>query len=320
MACEYFRSIQFIWHVSEEGYEWRGGPFTPFPTNEKHEEPALIELGENSRLYKPEPGLFLKFASVEPNTDAEILRFANSYGLLGGGPRWIAPKPERKGAKTTAITGELRSHWQDYLHRMKAAVTLWEAIKSENASVLAGCIRWRSHDRITYDWPPSSELTTPWSTHATIASSGINSHLLERLERGEVLKPARFYLQEVVNKSLEELVALKLLWKAPDRNEMGLFMAPSNLIGCLWLQLADAIAGFQKFRLCESCGKPMLVAAEGSGYRTNRRTCSNACRIRFYSDRKIEARQLRDRRLSVREIAKRLDTGVEQVKRWIAKQ
>ena len=140
-------------------------------------------------------------------------------------------------------------------------------------------------------------------------------------EHGEALKPARLYLQEVVNKSLAELVAPRLLWKTPDRNEMGLFMVPSNLIGCLWLQLADAIAGFQKFRLCEneSCRKPMLVAAEGSGYRTNRKTCSNACRIRLYSGRKLEARQLRDQKLSLREIAKRLDTGVEQVKRWIAK-
>ena len=63
----------------------------------------------------------------------------------------------------------------------------------------------------------------------------------------------------------------------------------------------------------------MLVAAEGSGYRTNRKTCSNACRISLYSGRKVKARQLRDQKLSVREIAKRLDTGVEQIKRWIAK-
>jgi len=37
-------------------------------------------------------------------------------------------------------------------------------------------------------------------------------------------------------------------------------------------------------------------------------------------DRKIEARALRVQKLSVREIAKRLDTGLEQVKRWIAEQ
>jgi hypothetical protein len=313
-----YELFQFIWQVAEDGCEWRTGPFMPFPTTEKHDEPALIALGENARSYKPEPDLFLKFASIDPNSDAEILRFANSYGLLGGGPRWIA-QPEHKGAKTAAVTGELRSHWQEHLHRMKAAVTLWEAIKAEDTSLLARCIRWRSRDHITYDWPPSSEWITPWSTHATIASPGVNPHLLERFQRGDVLKPARFYLQEVVNRSLRELVTAQLLWTAPDRNEMDLLIVPNTLIGCLWLQLADAIAGIRKFRLCEGCRKPMLVAREGSGYRTNRKTCSNACRIRLYSSRKIEARELRAKKISVREIAKHLDTGVEQVKRWIAK-
>jgi len=315
-----YELFQFIGQVAEDGHEWRNGPIRTFgPDIRKYDEPALIALGENSRPYKPEPDLFLKFASVDPDSDEEILRFANSYGLLGGGPRWIAPPPKRKCLETTAVTGEVRSHWQENLQRMKAAVTLWEAIQGEDSSVLTRCIRWRSRDHVTYDWPPSSELTTPWSTHATIASSGINSRLLERFEYGDVLKPARFYLQEVVNESLAKSVAPRLLWKAPDRNEMGLYMVPSSLIGCLWLQLADAISGFQKFRLCESCRKPMLVAAEGSGYRTNRKTCSNACRIRLYSNRKIEARQLREKKLSIREIAKRLDTEVDQIKRWIAK-
>lgn len=317
-----YELFQFIWQVAEDGYEWRRGPIRAFaPDLRKYDEPSLIELGENSRPYKPESDLFLKFASVDPDADQEMLRFANSYGLLGGGPRWIAPEPKRKGTETTAVTGELRSHWQEHLHGMKAAVTLWRAIEGEDSSVLAGCIRWRSRDHVTYDWPSSSELNTPWSTHATIAAPEINSHLLERFQYGDVLKPARLYLQEVVNRSLAKLVAPQLLWKAPDRNEMGLYMVPNNLIGCLWLQLADAIAGFQKFRLCEneSCRKPMLVAAEGSGYRTNRKTCSNACRIKLYSNRKLEVRQLRDKKVSLREIAKRLDTEVDQIKRWIAK-
>jgi len=313
-----YQLFQFIWHVLEEGYQWRG-PVREFDVAvNRHDEPALIELGETRRPYKPEPDLFLEFASIDPNSDAEILRFANSYGLLGSGLRTLAPEPKRKGERITAATGELRSHWQEHLHRMKAAVSLWEAIKAADTSVLDRCIRWRSRDHVTYDWPPSSEWTTPWSTHATIASPTTNSHLLKRFERGEVVKPARYYLQEVVNKSLAELVAPRLLWIAPDRKTMGLFIVPDTLIGCLWLQLASAIADFCKFRLCEGCDKPMLVAPEGSGYRTNRKTCSNACRIRLYSRRKLEARQLRDQKLSVREIAKRLDTGAEQVKRWIA--
>src|SRR5258705_12021160 len=175
-----YELFQFIWRVSEEGYEWRGGTFTPFPTDEKHVGPALIELGENSRPYKPEPDLFLKFASIDPNTDAEILRFANSYGLIGGGPRWIAPEPERKGVKTTAVTGELRSHWQEHLHRMKAAVTLWEAIKADDTSVLARCIHLRGRGHINYQMPPPPEWTTPRRNHAPIAPPRIKLNLLQR--------------------------------------------------------------------------------------------------------------------------------------------
>src|ERR1039458_3758295 len=131
-----YELLQFIWQVSEDGHEWRSGPIRLFGADvRKHDEPALIELGKNSRPYKPEPDLFLKFASIDPNSDAEVLRFANSYGLLGGGPRWIAPEPERKGEKTTAVTGELRSHWQGNLHRMKAAVSVSQAINAEDTSV-----------------------------------------------------------------------------------------------------------------------------------------------------------------------------------------
>lgn len=315
-----YELFQLIWRVSEDGHEWRTGPFRAFGADfRKHDEPALVELGENSRAYKPEPDLFLKFASVDPDSHADMLIFANSYGLLGGGPRWIAPEPKQRGKRTTAVVGELRSHWQQHLHRMKAAVTLWQTIRAGDSSTLAACIRWRSRDHVTYDWPASSEMTTPWSTHATIASPGINPHLLERFERGDVLKPARFYLQEVVNQSLTDLVAPRLLWTAPDSNKMGFFIVPDTLIGCLWLQLGSAIADLRKFRLCEACNKPMLVAPEGSGYRTNRKTCSNACRIRVYERRKQEARRLRSEKVSLRDIAKRLNTGVSEVQRWTAK-
>src|ERR1700734_2798048 len=107
-----YELFQFIWHVAEDGHEWRNGPFKQFAADTRnHDEPALIALGEKSRPYKPDPNLFLKFASVDPRADLEILRFANSYGLLGGGSRLVAPEPKRKETPTTGVTGELRSHW-----------------------------------------------------------------------------------------------------------------------------------------------------------------------------------------------------------------
>lgn len=312
--------FQFVWTCSEQGYEWAEGKFVTIESasKEEHEGPALLPLGEPERTYVPAADLFLKFASLDPDDDGKILEFANSYGLLGDSPIWLFPKPSSKGVKTTGITGELRSHWQEHLRDMKAAVSLWEALQTEDTNLLSQCIHWRGDDRVDYVWPPSASLITPWSTHVTIASKQTSSHLLERFKPGDVTLPARIYLQEVVNKHLARLVAPRLLWTIPDRKKMGLFIVPGSLIGSFWMHLAGAIAELRKFRTCEGCGQPMLVASEGSGFRTNRKTCSDACRVRLYARRKLEARRLRSEKLPVREIAKLLDTGVEQIKRWIA--
>jgi hypothetical protein len=313
--------FQFVWRRSEHGYEWRTGRFTMMGAGGKPEEregPALAPVGDFERPYVPSPDLFLEFASVDPDQEGRILAFANGYGQLGDSSRWLFPKPPRKGVKTTGVDGELRSHWQEHLHKMKAAVSLWEALRRQDTKLLSQCIQWRGAERVDYEWPPSSDFSTPWGTHATIASKQTNPHLLGRLRPGDVQMPARMYLQEVVNKSLDKLVAPRLLWTPPDRKKMGLFIVPGSLIGCLWLQLANAIAEFRTFRTCEGCGKPILVAPEGSGSRSNKRTCSDACRVRLYARRKSEARRLRDEGVPLPQIAKRLGTGVEQVKRWIA--
>src|SRR5665213_3115217 len=213
--------IQFIWGASEDGYEWLDGPFATFSKEQSvGTEPALVPLGEASRSYHPRDDLFLEFAGVGADEDAQMLAFANNYGLLGGGPLWITPK--HKG-ETTSVHGEFRSHWQQHLHRMKAAVSLWTAIKRTDRDVLNRCIHWKGREGVTYQWPPADE-TSPWSTHATIASREINPHLLDRFRPGDTKMPARFYLQEVVNKSLSELAAPRLLWAPADREKMGLFI------------------------------------------------------------------------------------------------
>jgi len=312
--------FQFVWRRSEQGYEWQTGRFRATGTEgtlEEYDGPALVPIGDSERRYVPSPDLFLEFASIDPDREGRIVKFANSYGLLGGGPLWLYPKPARKGAGGAGVDGEMRSHWQGHLHKMKAAVSLWEALRTQDSKLLSQCIQWHGAERVDYKWPPSSDWPTPWSTRATIASKQTNPLLLDRLRPGDVEMPARMYLQEVVNKSLDKLVAPRLLWTLPDRQKMGLFIVPDSLIGCLWLQLANGIAEFRKFRICEGCKKPMLVAPEGSGSRTNRKTCSDACRVRLYARRKLEARRLRNERVSLPQIAKRLGAGVDQVKRWI---
>jgi len=62
----------------------------------------------------------------------------------------------------------------------------------------------------------------------------------------------------------------------------------------------------------------MLVAGDGSGSRSHKTTCSNACRVRL-SARRVAARQLRKQNVPPRQIAKRLNASIENVKRWLGK-
>ncbi len=316
-----YEPFQFVGRCSEGGYEWRGGRFaflTGTGSTEEREGPALVPIGNTERQYVPRPDLFFEFAAVDPDNDEAVLAFANRYGLLGASPAWLFRKPQSRGVATTDTGGELRSHWQEHLRGMRAAASLWEALRKQDSKRLSQCIHWRGKDRVEYVWPPSADWSTPWSTHAVVASKQINQHLLERCRPGDPEMAARLYLQEVVNKNLNKLVAPRLLWTAPERSKMGLFIVPNALIGCLWLQLANAIADYRKFVMCESCGKPMLVAPEGTGARTNKRTCSDACRTRVHARRKTEARQLRHEGMPVAQIAKHLRAEVTQIKRWIA--
>jgi len=55
------------------------------------------------------------------------------------------------------------------------------------------------------------------------------------------------------------------------------FYAP-HLLGLFWLQLATAVSKQVTFRQCRGCGS--YLAIHRDGYRSNRWTCSNACRQR----------------------------------------
>ena len=162
-----------------DGYEWRSGPFVQFPEGTEHDEPALIALGGTDRHYKPETDLFLKFAAIDPEDDAQILAFAGSYGLLQPANRY-APSRTPSSETAKASVGELRSLWRKNLPPMKMAVSLWQAINNSDRALLAKTVVWQNPHHIVFHWPPSSDWNTPWSTHATIASTAVNPDFLKR--------------------------------------------------------------------------------------------------------------------------------------------
>jgi hypothetical protein len=98
----------------------------------------------------------------------------------------------------------------------------------------------------------------------------------------------------------------------PRNGKLELQTVPENLLGALWLQLAEAIGGGKQFRQCITCGGWFEVSG-----RSDRRVCSDACRSRAYRGRQERARQLAAEGKGFPAIATELGSSVKTVRKWV---
>jgi hypothetical protein len=214
-------------------------------------------------------------------------------------------------------TGELLSAWQRQLQELREAAHLWSAIReaeSGDGTKLARCVQWPRKDFVYYDSHP--ELPIPTDAQllgirpaaqrgrvapavrdddtlrsiAVIASTRLNSEWLKLFRVGDCQMPGKYYLQKTVNEHLKNRVSPHLLWNVRRNrpHSLGLFFVPENLLGLMWLQLAQAINGNKQYRQCLACKTGMLLSRETEGNRSSRFTCS--CRMKVYTAAKPGAR------------------------------
>jgi len=93
---------------------------------------------------------------------------------------------------------------------------------------------------------------------------------------------------------------------------------PTDLIGAIWAQFADAMAHDRQYRRCPApgCGRWYELSPTAKG--PDRNHCSVACKQRAYRHRKDRALELFKNRRTAEQIAEELDTPVETVRRWLA--
>ena len=271
-----------------------------------------------------ETGLFKEFAALYPVTDEKVLAFANRHGWLGvERPRVdrVYPKSELPGSCLSWASGEPLRIWHYHIERMHHLVTLWQAAADGDQSVLSDYIKWTSDpdtERLTavsYHEPTSGlGPIEPTQGSRLIAAEFHRSEVFDDFRQGDHVGPALHALQQAINKIFEDHPSnSRLLW---DQNfeRMGLYLAPTSLLGALWLQFAQAIEGNKQYRQCEQCRRWFEIGAQ---VREDAKFCKQACRSKSYRERKKEARQLHESGLSLKEIAKRFDTKVITVKGWI---
>ena len=67
---------------------------------------------------------------------------------------------------------------------------------------------------------------------------------LERWEPGDIVRPAKLFIAQEVNRHLREHVSPQLLF---DRsNELRPYIRPFTLLGAIWFQMYEAFTGGKK--------------------------------------------------------------------------
>jgi hypothetical protein len=280
--------------------------------------------------------LFRTFAETPP-TEQGILTFANQYGGLGARCAAAVNVPAEPGLEV-GIEGEPLGWWLWQLAWMRQAVRLWDAAHANDREALARLVRRKvDPDRVLYTAPPE---VPPGVCHPpgearedlVIASTRSRRELLAdllkprpgapskpgKLKRLDLSGAAQAYLNRLINSRLRGKASPMLLLD-PDGGETRLRWVPHNLLGCLWLQLAETVHAGRDQWECSVCKK--WFEAKRRDHRPDaRHFCGTACRSLAYRARQAEARRMHEAGKPIRQIAEELGAKPEAVAGWIARQ
>lgn len=275
--------IYSTWRVPEAGYRWvsRQGE------RRLVEEPVTTPV----RLYDPiqdRPALFRRFAELDPE-ESPILAFANEYGLLG-------------------IPRESLQAWTRHIARMRDVVALLYAADRGDAEAVA---RWITLQQTAMG---ISATLRRGETGSRETLRPEDDDLARYLEPTNRVLAARFFADKIINGELEAHSSARMLYDPRDGSHE-LHVAPSSLLGALWIQAGDLAAGRRDYQKCEQCGTWFALSPDTS--RADRRFCSDRCRTRAYRERKDEARRLHQRGMSPSAIARKLGSKTQTIREWL---
>ena len=322
------RLVLFTCHLPKAGFRWlETHPIPPTDQNRAWfltvgREPGMRSGG--GPTYNPleeRTGLFRVFADTEPSRDS-IKVFAERFGSLGGNRRtWVPLYDEPRNGGYAGAWSEAHRAWRDEIMAMRRSVDLWEAARRGETRELERKICWtEDHSSVRFNIHPGLTPSEPMqlaqgSFSSVIAERG--DGILERFVPGDLVQPALFYVQRLVNQHLRTRVSPRLLWDEHE-TRLRLHLVPEGLVGALWLQFAKAIENDSEFRRCAECNI-WFELAPGTA-RSDKLYCSNACRTKAYRRRRAEAVRLHAEGRTVVEIAEHVQADVESVRGWVQRE
>ena len=245
---------------------------------------TVADPSQSIREYNPlteEPTLYRDFARLSLDTKT-ILDFANRHGCLLRGQLLLASAILRPGRSLHLLGGESLWMWAEEINAMREAVDLLDAIRDAESNghgkPLERLIAWRMR-RVAYtpDERPWSEalpirrlpgmgLLVRSQGRAQRAPSGREEITIplsfdplfrDWSWRENRIDPAKQYLAMIVNKRARGKVSPALQIVEGRSLSIGFrtSLMPEDLLGAMWLQLLQDLAGRRRIRKCLLCGK-----------------------------------------------------------------
>ena len=271
--------FQFTW-VTARQHRWIQARLLDSGEESKN---YLVPMSSTVIQYQPfldATALFKEFARLDPHLDA-IKQFANDYGLLGVTPGQVVPVDAddeftvRSGVsysvggkqRSLVFDAELESFWVEQISEMRRWVSLWEATRSESPRALSEFIQWTDKESVLVKCDHYQEWITTSIHHPDLQL---------RLRYGDLIQPAFYQLQRVINEKLAQHQSTpQLLW---EKGKLLHFIRPKHLLAAMWLQFALAIDGDRQYRICRGCDRWFEIG--GGAKRSDSETCHPTCRKR----------------------------------------
>ncbi|MBL8794292.1 MAG: hypothetical protein JNM56_10325 [Planctomycetia bacterium] len=121
-------------------------------------------------------------------------------------------------------------------------------------------------------------------------------------------------LQTTVSRELRGRLEV-VLQRNPKLGVSKLQIVPQNLLGALWLQLAQAVDSGKELRACQTCGRWFEVSLDA--FRKSRSYCGESCRSKAYRQRKEQAVQLAAAGKKPQDIAKEVGSDLASIRKWL---
>jgi hypothetical protein len=283
---------------------------------------------EPPRRYEPRdplrdhPVMFREFAEIPWGDRAAATSFASKYGMLDADTRYYYPAyPLPPGvhipARGLTIPCDPEAYWTETPAMFRVIIRVWESRRAKREKDLAELLRWEKSDS-GYAWVcrpnPKRDNAPDLPVRIIYRNWGSPSAPWEGIE--SLPEVANAFLRQEITKGLDHGRYRAQFARDPASDRHLFQITPTNLLGALFLQLGQAIAGDREQRPCKECGKWFELVPQDKG---RKEFCSDACKAKEYRERKKRALEMRAQGRTPKQIADEIKTGVETVRGWVGK-